>query len=46
MRVLLPALDKERGSYGVKEKRLADLYIKVLGIKKDTPDAMKLINYR
>lgn len=46
LRVLLPALDKDRGAYGVKEKRLADLYIKVLGIRKDAPDALKLINYR
>uniref|UniRef100_A0A2P2I750 DNA ligase 4 n=1 Tax=Hirondellea gigas TaxID=1518452 RepID=A0A2P2I750_9CRUS len=46
MRVLLPALDKNRGAYGVKEKKLADLYIKILGIKKDSPDALKLINYR
>ena len=46
MRILLPALDKDRGAYGVKEKKLADLYIKILGIQKTSPDAVKLINYR
>lgn len=46
LRVLLPALDKDRGAYGVKERKLADLYIRILGIKKEAPDAVKLINYR
>ncbi|KAF2364451.1 DNA ligase ATP-dependent [Trinorchestia longiramus] len=46
LRVLLPALDKDRGAYGVKEKKLADLYIKILGISKTSTDAIKLLNYR
>ncbi|KAK8384182.1 hypothetical protein O3P69_009133 [Scylla paramamosain] len=46
MRVLLPGLDRTRGAYGVKERRLADLYIRILGLKKDGNDAQKLINFR
>ncbi|KAG0724997.1 DNA ligase 4 [Chionoecetes opilio] len=46
LRVLLPALDRGRGAYGVKERRLADLYIRILGLKKDGNDAQKLINFR
>ena len=46
MRILLPSLDRLRGAYGVKEKKLADLYIKVLGLRKDSSDAQKLLHYR
>ena len=46
MRVLLPGLDRARGAYGVKERRLADLYIRILGLRKDGNDAQKLINFR
>lgn len=46
LRVLLPALDRARGAYGVKERKLADLYIRILGLKKDGTDGQKLINFR
>lgn len=46
MRVLLPALDRARGAYGVKERRLAHLYIGILGLGKDGSDAQKLIHFR
>ncbi|XP_076038794.1 DNA ligase 4-like [Oratosquilla oratoria] len=46
IRVLLPALDRARGAYGVKEKKLAELYIRILGLKKDGNDASKLLNFR
>ncbi|KAK3856177.1 hypothetical protein Pcinc_037476 [Petrolisthes cinctipes] len=46
LRVLLPALDRSRGAYGVKEHKLAKLYITILGLKKDGNDANKLLNFR
>lgn len=46
MRLLLPVIDKKRGAYGVKEAALAKLYIKILCLAKDSPDAQKLVNFR
>jgi len=46
LRVLLPALDRARGAYGIKERKLADLYIRILGLKKDGVDAKKLLNFK
>lgn len=46
MRLLLPHLDKERPAYGIKETTLARLYIQVLALGKDSPDAQKLLNYK
>ncbi|KAK7083314.1 DNA ligase (ATP) [Halocaridina rubra] len=46
LRVLLPALDRARGAYGVKERKLAELYIRILGLKKDGIDGQKLLNFR
>ena len=45
LRLLLPSLDKDR-IYGIKEKRLADLYVKVLGISKTSPDAEVLTKWK
>ncbi|XP_076808951.1 DNA ligase 4-like isoform X1 [Clavelina lepadiformis] len=45
-RLILPQLDKERLSYGVKEMLLAKLYIDVLGLSKSGQDAKKLLEYR
>nr|XP_045601538.1 DNA ligase 4-like [Procambarus clarkii]XP_045601539.1 DNA ligase 4-like [Procambarus clarkii] len=46
LRILLPALDRSRGAYGVKERKLAELYIRILGLKKDGNDAQKLLHFR
>ncbi|KAG7167779.1 DNA ligase 4-like [Homarus americanus] len=46
MRILLPALDRARGAYGVKERKLAELYIRILGLKKEGNDAQKLLHFR
>ena len=46
MRILLPALDRDRGAYGVKENKLALLYIRILGLKKEGIDAQKLLHFR
>ncbi|KAH7960734.1 hypothetical protein HPB49_022607 [Dermacentor silvarum] len=46
MRLLLPHLDRDRPAYGIKEATLAKLYIDVLALGKDSPDAQKLLRYR
>lgn len=46
MRLVLPQLERERMSYGIKETMLAKLYIEVLGLSKEGKDALKLLNYR
>ncbi|KAK9767959.1 DNA ligase (ATP) [Basidiobolus ranarum] len=46
MRLMLPHLDRERASYGMKEKVLARTYIAVLGLDKDSDDANSLLNWR
>lgn len=46
LRILLPALDRARGAYGVKERKLAELYIRILGLKKEGNDAQKLLHFR
>ncbi|XP_077866902.1 DNA ligase 4-like, partial [Saccoglossus kowalevskii] len=46
MRLLLPQLERERLAYGIKEHTLAKLYIDILGLGKDSPDAKKLLNYK
>ncbi|KAK9467852.1 ATP dependent DNA ligase domain-containing protein [Lipomyces arxii] len=45
-RLVLPDVDKERQMYGLKEKALARLIIKVLGISPESEDANAVINYR
>ncbi|KAF4527029.1 hypothetical protein B566_EDAN001577 [Ephemera danica] len=45
-RLLLPHLDRDRGAYGIKENKLAQRYIRVLGLAKDSADAQRLLNYR
>ncbi|KAM7273454.1 hypothetical protein ACFE04_028118 [Oxalis oulophora] len=46
IRLILPSLDRERGSYGLKESVLATCLIDALGISKDSEDALRLINWR
>lgn len=46
MRMLLPSLDNERLSYGMKETFLAKYYIDALGISKDSKDAKLMLNFR
>uniref|UniRef100_A0ACD5UTE0 Uncharacterized protein n=1 Tax=Avena sativa TaxID=4498 RepID=A0ACD5UTE0_AVESA len=46
LRLLLPGLDRERGSYGLKEASLAAALVDALGIAKDSPDALRLTNWR
>ncbi len=46
MRLIVPQSERERMAYGIKENMLAKLYIEVLGLPKNGPDANKLLNYR
>ncbi|PQQ20120.1 DNA ligase 4 isoform X1 [Prunus yedoensis var. nudiflora] len=46
IRLILPSLDRERGSYGLKESVLATCLIDALGMARDSEDALRLINWR
>ncbi|XP_029942990.1 DNA ligase 4 [Salarias fasciatus] len=46
MRLIVPPFERERMAYGIKENMLAKLYIDVLGLPKNGPEAGKLLNYR
>ncbi|KAK2178306.1 hypothetical protein NP493_548g00024 [Ridgeia piscesae] len=46
MRLLLPHLERQRDAYGIKEHTLAKLYIEILGLGRDSPSALKLLNFR
>ncbi|GLT97393.1 hypothetical protein SLE2022_149600 [Rubroshorea leprosula] len=46
IRLILPSLDRERGSYGLKESVLATCVIDALGMSRDSEDAVRLINWR
>ncbi|XP_027071006.2 DNA ligase 4-like [Coffea arabica] len=46
IRLILPVLDRERGSYGLKEHALATCLIDALGMSRDSPDAQRLLNWR
>ncbi|KAL1676611.1 DNA ligase IV-like protein [Schizophyllum commune] len=46
LRLILPHRDRERNVYGLKEKALAKLYIKVIPLNKNDPDAMRLLYWK
>ena len=46
LRMLVPQLDNERAAYGIKENTLAKHYIHLLALGKDSPNALRLLNYR
>lgn len=46
LRLILPGLDKERGTYGLKEAILARCVSDALGLAKDSEDAKMLVNWR
>ena len=45
-RLMLPQLDRDRGSYGVKETMLAKLFVDMLKLGPNSADATRLKNYR
>uniref|UniRef100_A0A2P2K6S8 DNA ligase n=1 Tax=Rhizophora mucronata TaxID=61149 RepID=A0A2P2K6S8_RHIMU len=46
IRLVLPGLDRERGSYGLKESVLATCLVDALGMSRESPDALRLFNWR
>jgi len=46
MRLLLPQLDSERSTYGLRESSLGDVYIAALGLSKTLDQAMRLKSYK
>lgn len=46
LRLLLPSLDRQRGSYGLKESVLATSLVDALAISRDSDDALRLLNWR
>lgn len=46
IRLLLPSLDRERGSYGLKESVLATCLVDAVGMSRESEDALRLFNWR
>lgn len=46
LRLILPEKDRDRAMYGLKEKAIARLIVKMLKIDKDSDDAQKLLNWK
>ncbi|XAR63749.1 DNA ligase (ATP) [Bertholletia excelsa] len=46
IRLILPGLDRERGSYGLKEHVLATCLVDALGMSRESEDALRLFNWR
>ena len=46
MRLILPEKDRDRAMYGLKEKAIAKVLVKVLKISKDSEDAKMMINWK
>lgn len=46
LRLILPGLDKERGTYGLKEAVLGKCIAEALGLAKESEDAKKLLNWK
>ena len=46
LRLILPQKDRERAVYGLKEKNLAKIYIKLIPLQRTDADAMRLLNWK
>ncbi|KAF2475204.1 DNA ligase 4 [Lindgomyces ingoldianus] len=46
MRLVIPEKDRDRAMYGLKEKAIAKILIKVMKINKDSEDAKNMINWK
>ncbi|KAL9713673.1 DNA ligase (ATP) [Leucoagaricus gongylophorus] len=46
LRLLLPQKDRERAVYGLQEKNLAKIYIKLIPLGMRDPDAVRLLNWK
>lgn len=45
MRLILPHLDKERNTYGLKQKIIGRIYVQLLGLNPTSSDALRIINF-
>ena len=46
LRLLLPQKDRERAIYGLKEKNIAKIYIKMIPLGPKDPDAIRLLDWK
>lgn len=46
LRLLLPAIDTERGKYGLKQAMIANTYVSALHLDKKSEDAVRLLNWK
>ena len=46
LRLILPQKDRERAVYGLKEKNLATIYIKLIPLRRDDADAIRMLNWK
>lgn len=46
MRLVVPQLDTQRATYGLKESKIAKYYIELLGLSPNSPDAERFRNWR
>jgi len=46
LRLLLPQKDRERAIYGLKEKNIAKIYIKLIPLGPKDPDAIRLLDWK
>ncbi|GAB0489770.1 hypothetical protein MMPV_000995 [Pyropia vietnamensis] len=44
-RLLVPDLDTDRGAYGLRERSIADAYVRAMGLQPDAPDAVRLLRW-
>lgn len=45
-RLIVPEKDRDRAMYGLKEKTIGKLLVEILGLAKDSEDALKLMNWK
>ncbi|KAL9083581.1 MAG: hypothetical protein Q9159_005709 [Coniocarpon cinnabarinum] len=45
-RLILPDKDRERAMYGLKERAIAKLLVRIVKIDKNSPDALNLLNWK
>lgn len=46
LRLIVPQLERERPSYGIKETALGKLYVEIFGLSRNSPDAKKILHYK
>jgi DNA ligase-4 len=46
LRLIIPDKDRDRGMYGMKEKSIGKLLVRVMGLNKASEDAESLVNWR